>query len=156
MGGNGDYEAHNCTNALPTGLNCIPPGKGGGCVTKGPFKKYVKRCLLSPLSFNSLPLSLASLSTRLRCYQTNTYPVSMSVNLGPVSPTLEIPQLEASFPGSAYNPRCLRRDISPWVSSRWSTDSETTKLITQNTNSEYLLPQKASRSSLLPLIHTPK
>jgi tyrosinase len=39
MGGNGVYEAHNCTNGLPTGLNCIPPGSGGGCVESGPFAK---------------------------------------------------------------------------------------------------------------------
>ena len=38
MSGNGIYEAHNCTDALPTGLNCIPPGHGGGCVETGPFK----------------------------------------------------------------------------------------------------------------------
>lgn len=41
MSGNGVYEAHNCTNALPTGLNCIPPGQGGGCINSGPFKKQV-------------------------------------------------------------------------------------------------------------------
>jgi tyrosinase len=39
MSGNGVYEPHNCTDALPTGLNCIPPGEGGGCVVTGPFKK---------------------------------------------------------------------------------------------------------------------
>jgi tyrosinase len=39
MGGNGIYEPHNCTNALPTGLNCIPSGPGGGCVKSGPFAK---------------------------------------------------------------------------------------------------------------------
>jgi tyrosinase len=41
MSGNGIYEAHNCTEALPTLLNCIPPGVGGGCVESGPFAKYV-------------------------------------------------------------------------------------------------------------------
>ncbi|KAH6715943.1 tyrosinase [Leptodontidium sp. MPI-SDFR-AT-0119] len=95
IGGNGDFQEHNCTNALPTGLNCIPPGAGGGCVTKGPFK-------------------------------------NMKVNLGPVSPTLAIDGLTATFPGSAYNPRCLRRDVSPWVSSRWSTDKNSSDLITEN------------------------
>lgn len=39
MSGNGIYEPHNCTEALPTGLNCVPPGVGGGCVETGPFKK---------------------------------------------------------------------------------------------------------------------
>ncbi|KAL3422023.1 FAD binding domain containing protein [Phlyctema vagabunda] len=39
MGGNGVFAPHNCTNALPNNLNCIPPGVGGGCVETGPFKK---------------------------------------------------------------------------------------------------------------------
>lgn len=37
MGGNGDYVKH-------TGGNlgrAVPAGPGGGCVTKGPFGKYV-------------------------------------------------------------------------------------------------------------------
>jgi tyrosinase len=99
MSGNGIYEAHNCTNALPTGLNCIPPGVGGGCVKTGPFQKCV---FISDLS---------------AC--TNK-PDSMSVNLGPVSPTLAEPEVmnSASWPGSAYNPRCLKRDVSVWVSSQ--------------------------------------
>jgi hypothetical protein len=41
MSGNGKYEPHNYTNALPSNLNCIPPGQGGGCVKSGPFKEYI-------------------------------------------------------------------------------------------------------------------
>lgn len=108
MSGNGVYEAHNCTNALPTGLNCIPPGQGGGCVTTGPFKKCV---------------SISDLSA---C--TNK-PDSMSVNLGPVSPTLAEPEVmaSASWPGSAYNPRCLKRDVSQWVSSQVRRETVTSR-----------------------------
>ncbi|KAH8779134.1 tyrosinase [Hyaloscypha sp. PMI_1271] len=97
MGGNGVYKAHNCTNALPTGLNCIPPGQGGGCVETGPFK-------------------------------------NMSVNLGPVAPALAEPDVVPTGPGSAYNPRCLKRDVSVWVSSQWTTDKNSSDLITQNTD----------------------
>jgi tyrosinase len=39
MSGNGVYEAHNCTDGLGTGVNCIPAGTGGGCVETGPFQK---------------------------------------------------------------------------------------------------------------------
>ncbi|KAN0106125.1 Di-copper centre-containing protein [Hyaloscypha variabilis] len=97
MGGNGVYEAHNCTEALPTGLNCIPPGQGGGCVETGPFK-------------------------------------DMSVNLGPVDPTLAEVGVVSTGSGAAYNPRCLKRDVSVWVSSQWNTDTNSSDLITQNTN----------------------
>jgi len=98
MGGNGVYEAHNCTNALPTGLNCIPPGQGGGCVKTGPFKKYENHHAGLPFKTN--------------------YSSSMSVNLGPVSPTLAEPEVVATGSGAAYNPRCLKRDVSVWVSSQ--------------------------------------
>ncbi|KAF8851192.1 tyrosinase [Acephala macrosclerotiorum] len=97
MSGNGVYEAHNCTDALPTGLNCIPPGNGGGCVETGPFK-------------------------------------NMSVNLGPVAPTLAEPEVVSTGAGSAYNPRCLKRDVSVWVSSQWNTDANSTDLITGYTD----------------------
>jgi tyrosinase len=55
MSGNGVYEAHNCTNALPTGLNCIPPGVGGGCVETGPFKKFVTQYHDPSTNTNTLP-----------------------------------------------------------------------------------------------------
>ena len=45
MSGNGVFEAHNETKALPNGLNPIPPGHGGGCVENGPFGKYMKSLL---------------------------------------------------------------------------------------------------------------
>ncbi|KAN0099131.1 Di-copper centre-containing protein [Hyaloscypha variabilis] len=88
-------------DALPTNINNIPAGQGGGCVKNGPFK-------------------------------------DMSVNLGPVSPTLQEPdQIKnnaTTNPGSAYNPRCLKRDISSWVSSRWSADQQSVALITNSSD----------------------
>lgn len=56
----------------------------------------------------------------------------MTVNLGPVDPTLAEPEVKSTGAGSAYNPRCLKRDISSWVSSQWNTDANSTTLITQN------------------------
>lgn len=112
MSGNGIYEAHNCTNALPTGLNCIPPGQGGGCVQTGPFKKCV---FISDFS---------------ACTNKSG---SMSVNLGPVSPTLAEPEVVGSWPGSAYNPRCLKRDVSQWVSSQVRSETVTPRPYTTNT-----------------------
>lgn len=55
----------------------------------------------------------------------------MTVNLGPVSPTLAEPEVRANN-GTVYNPRCLKRDISSWVSSQWTTDANSTSLIEQN------------------------
>lgn len=58
----------------------------------------------------------------------------MTVNLGPVAPTLAEPEVIATGAGSAYNPRCLKRDVSVLVSSQWTTDQNSTDLITQNTD----------------------
>ncbi|MCJ1411952.1 hypothetical protein MMC19_006044 [Ptychographa xylographoides] len=98
MGGNGVYEKHNATVALPTALNNIPPGVGGGCVKTGPFKNMV-------------------------------------VNLGPVAPTLAEPEVvPQNGNGLNYNPRCVKRDISEWVSSQWNTDADSYSLIANNTD----------------------
>ncbi|KAK5661052.1 hypothetical protein OQA88_12431 [Cercophora sp. LCS_1] len=93
MSGNGAFVPHNCTPGLPTGLNCIPPGNGGGCINSGPF-------------------------------------ANMSVNLGPIGPTLIADGVVPAPAPFAYNPRCLRRDVSSWVSSNWTTDAESFDLMT--------------------------
>ncbi|PMD35222.1 Di-copper centre-containing protein, partial [Hyaloscypha variabilis F] len=99
MGGNGAYEAHNCTNAIASTatppLNCIPPGAGGGCVETGPFKNH-------------------------------------TVNFAPVAPSLIEPGLNGSLPFLSYDPRCLKRDVSVWVSSNWTKDVDIADLINQN------------------------
>ncbi|GLA09751.1 hypothetical protein AnigIFM60653_000692 [Aspergillus niger] len=54
----------------------------------------------------------------------------MTVNLGPVDPTLQIPGLVAqNGSGLDYNPRCLRRDISPWTALGWTKSSDVMSLI---------------------------
>jgi tyrosinase len=58
----------------------------------------------------------------------------MTVNLGPITPTLAEPEVKAMSNIGAYNPRCLKRDVSEWVSSRFNTDQNSTDLITQNTD----------------------
>lgn len=58
----------------------------------------------------------------------------MSVNLGPISPTLAEPEETPSAALLAYNPRCLKRDISPWVTRQWSTDAQSADLITNYTD----------------------
>ncbi|KAK7951219.1 uncharacterized protein PG986_006947 [Apiospora aurea] len=37
QGGNGVYAKHGCATGLPSGLLCIEPGVGGGCVETGPY-----------------------------------------------------------------------------------------------------------------------
>lgn len=55
----------------------------------------------------------------------------MTVNLGPVAPTLSTSVAQTGN-GLTYNPRCMKRDINSWVSSRWSTDAQSFSLLTQN------------------------
>ena len=52
--------------------------------------------------------------------------------MGPISPTLAEAEEKAESNIYAYNPRCLKRDISEWVSSQWTTDQNSTDLITEN------------------------
>lgn len=54
----------------------------------------------------------------------------MSVNLGPVAPTLD--GVEPNGDGTGYNPRCLRRDISAFAAQGWTKTIDTASLILEN------------------------
>lgn len=56
----------------------------------------------------------------------------MSVNLGPIAPSLAEPEEIPSSTFLGYNPRCLKRDVSPWVSSNWTKDVDSLDLIKQS------------------------
>ncbi|KAH9907265.1 Di-copper centre-containing protein [Xylariomycetidae sp. FL2044] len=59
-----------------------------------------------------------------------------TVNLGPIDNTLAeagIVNVDSTFD---WNPRCMKRDVNSWVSSRWSTEQNTTDLIVQNLDIE--------------------
>lgn len=58
---------------------------------------------------------------------------NMSVNLGPIRPSLQLPEIKGNpqVDGLGYNPRCLRRDINIH-SAAVTTANHTYDLITQN------------------------
>lgn len=56
------------------------------------------------------------------------------MNFAPVFPSLAQPELNFSLPFLSYDPRCLKRDVSVWVSSNWTKDIDSYNLITQNTD----------------------
>jgi tyrosinase len=56
------------------------------------------------------------------------------VNFAPVFPSLAEPELNFSMPFLSYDPRCLKRDVSVWVSSNWTKDIDSYDLITQNSD----------------------
>jgi tyrosinase len=57
--------------------------------------------------------------------------VNFSVNLGPVAPTSPFVSVVPGY-GFAYNPRCIRRDISQYVSSHSTNESQVYNLIVGN------------------------
>ncbi|KAK8055279.1 hypothetical protein PG993_000506 [Apiospora rasikravindrae] len=90
MSGDGAFAAHN-GSVSGAGNIFLPSGKGGGCITSGPFK-------------------------------------NMTVNLGPVSPAMDG---EAAVPSAfAWNPRCLKRDLSAYAAGKWLTSSNLLNITT--------------------------
>jgi tyrosinase len=60
---------------------------------------------------------------------------SMSVNLGPMA--VEVDPMPSSNPrsdGLGYNPRCLRRDMSNYLTTRYATTSQVASMITTYNN----------------------
>jgi len=58
--------------------------------------------------------------------------ISYVVDIAPVFPSLDEPDINSSLPLLSYNPRCLKRDISVWTSSKWTRDIDSYDLIVQN------------------------
>ncbi|KAL9081247.1 MAG: hypothetical protein Q9157_000222 [Trypethelium eluteriae] len=59
-------------------------------------------------------------------------PFNWTVNLGPVSPAYNDTPVNPLQSGLGYNPRCLRRDISQYVTSHFLTDANVSSLISAN------------------------
>jgi len=55
-----------------------------------------------------------------------------TANLAPVFPSLKEPESNGSLPFWSSDPRCLKRDVSVWVSSKWTKDDDIADLMTQN------------------------
>ncbi|KAK7911748.1 hypothetical protein PG985_014229 [Apiospora marii] len=81
MGGDGDFFEHDGALGGASMIK-IPSGKGGGCISTGPFANW-------------------------------------TANMGPVRPGMQNMSAVADF--TVYNPRCLRRDLSSYVTSTWFT-----------------------------------
>jgi tyrosinase len=58
--------------------------------------------------------------------------ISHIVDFASVFPSLIEPELNGSLPFLSYDLRCLKRDVSVWVSSNWTKDIDIADLITQN------------------------
>ncbi|KAI1337879.1 Di-copper centre-containing protein [Xylariaceae sp. FL0016] len=68
------------------------------------------------------------------CVQSGPFK-NMSVHLGPMSPAISpAPPRNPQTNGMGYNPRCLRRDITNYLSSRYTTTQNITDLITTYKN----------------------
>ncbi|KAE9372312.1 Di-copper centre-containing protein [Stipitochalara longipes BDJ] len=64
------------------------------------------------------------------CVQTGPFK-NISVNLGPISPVADpAPPKNPLSTGLGYNPRCLRRDLGPYLTTRYTTTAQIAALIT--------------------------
>ncbi|KAF3049053.1 hypothetical protein E8E11_009359 [Didymella keratinophila] len=98
MGSDGAFLAHNGSLAGARTIS-IPSGKGGGCIESGPFE------MCDYLQLHCL-----------RYQQT----VSVQANIGPISPGIQgITDLAAGI--TPHNPRCLCRDLRPYIPQKWFT-----------------------------------
>lgn len=63
-------------------------------------------------------------------WKVNLGPVFTDVTCTPPNPYSDFSNAtEYKLIGLGYNPRCLRRDISAWTSSRWTSDEMVTRLL---------------------------
>ena len=64
------------------------------------------------------------------------------MDFAPVAGSLAIPELEGlELPFLSYYPRCMRRDVSVWVSSNFTRDIDSYNLITTNGSNIYWFQQ---------------
>lgn len=101
----------------------VPPGPGGGCVTKGPLAKYI-----TPMPPASSPLISPHPPNPLS---------SLTIHLGPLMSTMD-PKLgikaNPRTDGYGDNPRCHRRDVNNFFMGNSLRPDDLLSHITSNTN----------------------
>jgi tyrosinase len=77
---------------------------------------------------------LARLLSKSTCLTSKLMFSSWTVNLGPAAPVLTYVPPNPQPDGLGYNPRCIRRDVSSYISSRTTNDSDIANLLTAYTD----------------------
>lgn len=127
---------------MPTTLSIHPSSmaRRTACRGTGNLCRTTVRRLINTRRFHPATVAVVSRRDRSRSmsfpeiclHNPNSDYGSMTVNLAPVAPTLQIPGLKAGN-WLAYDPRCLRRDIS-WDAAQFTTTEDVTGLIKNYTN----------------------
>lgn len=114
-----------------------PAGNGGGCIEKGPFKNmtvnlgYGDCCELLSLHLFSFLCTTSPVST---CnLLTHVYADEMGYRPLATMPDTTPPKNPRSD-GFGYNPRCIKRDLSNYLTNRDCTTAKIAQLITGYTN----------------------
>lgn len=88
-------------------------------------------CTNALFSFSDPPVNCIPPGQGGGCVKTGPFK-DYTVDLAPVFPSLAEPELNFSLPFLSYDPRCMKRDISVWVSSNWTKDIDSYNLIAQS------------------------
>lgn len=133
MSGQGEKVTHNSNGIKPA-------GNGGGCIASGPFKDM--KVNLGYVNLLSTPLDRLSFQIHLLTVY------SPMAALGDTSP----PKNPRSD-GYGYNPRCIKRDISGYLTQRDATTAKIAALISGQSTIANFQNQMQSGTGVHPAGH---